>query len=142
MTLEQYINKINQRYKAGLATEYTFRGSLEQLIETILPAIKATNESKRQSCGTPDYILTKKDIPVGFIEAKDIENQYFGSQLSNEKYITLRDAGNFLAACVSRMGGLSEENTFSLFGAFQLAGNRVLPISHAFQRRGYDHNVK
>jgi predicted helicase len=72
MTLEQYINNINQRYKAGLATEHTFRGSLEHLIETIVPAIKATNEPKRQSCGAPDYILTKKDIPVGFIEAKDI----------------------------------------------------------------------
>jgi hypothetical protein len=53
---------------------------LEQLIESIVPAIRATNEPKRQSCGAPDYILTKKDnlsrsdsgIPVGFIEAKDI----------------------------------------------------------------------
>jgi predicted helicase len=37
-----------------------------------VPNIKATNEPKRQSCGAPDYILTNKDIPVGFIEAKDI----------------------------------------------------------------------
>jgi predicted helicase len=37
-----------------------------------MPGIRATNEPKRQSCGAPDYILTKKDIPVGFIEAKDI----------------------------------------------------------------------
>ncbi len=72
MTLDQYIYNINQRYKAGIATEHTFRGSLEQLIESIVPTIRATNEPKRQSCGAPDYILTKKDIPVGFIEAKDI----------------------------------------------------------------------
>jgi hypothetical protein len=45
-----------------------------------VPTVRATNEPKRQSCGAPDYILTKKDmqsksdsrIPVGFIEAKDI----------------------------------------------------------------------
>ena len=72
MTLDQYIDNINQRYKAGIATEHTFRGSLEQLIESIVPTIRATNEPKRQKCGAPDYILTKKDIPVGFIEAKDI----------------------------------------------------------------------
>ena len=72
MTLDQYIDNINQRFKAGIATEHTFRGSLEQLIESIVPTIRATNEPKRQSCGAPDYILTKKDIPVGFIEAKDI----------------------------------------------------------------------
>lgn len=72
MTSQQYIESINQRYKLGNATEHTFRGDLARLIETLVPEIVATNEPKRQSCGAPDYILTKNDIPVGFIEAKDI----------------------------------------------------------------------
>lgn len=72
MTIENYIDNINQRYKLGNATEHTFRGDLQQLLESLVPEIRATNEPKRQSCGAPDYILTKKDIPVGFIEAKDI----------------------------------------------------------------------
>jgi very-short-patch-repair endonuclease len=72
MTLEQYINNLNQRYQLGNATEHTFRGDLQQLLESVVPDIQATNEPKRQSCGAPDYILTKKEIPVGFIEAKDI----------------------------------------------------------------------
>jgi predicted helicase len=72
MTLEQYIDNINKRYKLGNATEHTFRGDLQQLLESLVPDIRATNEPKRQSCGAPDYILTKKEIPVGFIEAKDI----------------------------------------------------------------------
>ena len=72
MNIAEYIENINQRYKLGNATEHTFRGDLQTLIESLVPAIRATNEPKRQSCGAPDYILTKKDIPVGFIEAKDI----------------------------------------------------------------------
>jgi hypothetical protein len=79
MTLEQYIDNIDKRYRLGNATEHTFRGDLQQLLESLVPTISATNEPKRQSCGAPDYILTKKDnlsrnfgIPVGFIEAKDI----------------------------------------------------------------------
>ncbi|MGN6617848.1 MAG: N-6 DNA methylase [Ilyomonas sp.] len=72
MTLEQYVDNINKRYKSGNAPEHTFRGDLQQLVESLVPTIRATNEPKRQSCGAPDYILTKKDIPVGFIEAKDI----------------------------------------------------------------------
>ncbi|OQB77345.1 MAG: N-6 DNA Methylase [Deltaproteobacteria bacterium ADurb.Bin135] len=75
MTLEQYIDNISKRYKLGNATEHTFRGDLQQLIEGLVPEIRATNEPKRQSCGAPDYILTKKDIPIGFIEAKDIGNK-------------------------------------------------------------------
>jgi predicted helicase len=72
MTIHQYIGNLNQRYKLGNSTEHTFRGDLQTLIESLVPNIRATNEPKRQSCGAPDYILTKKDIPVGFIEAKDI----------------------------------------------------------------------
>lgn len=72
MTIENYIDNLNQRYTLGNATEHTFRGDLQQLLETLLPEIRATNEPKRQKCGAPDYILTKQEIPVGFIEAKDI----------------------------------------------------------------------
>jgi predicted helicase len=72
MTTSDYIQSISSRYKLGNATEHTFRGDLQQLIESLVPEIKAINEPKRQSCGAPDYILTKRNIPVGFIEAKDI----------------------------------------------------------------------
>ena len=74
MALTEYIDNLNQRFTLGNATEHTFRGDLQQLLEKTLPEIRATNEPKRQACGAPDYILTNKDIPVGFIEAKDIGN--------------------------------------------------------------------
>ncbi|HEY5510728.1 MAG TPA: type ISP restriction/modification enzyme [Prolixibacteraceae bacterium] len=72
MTIEQYLQSINTRFKLGNSTEHTFRGDLQQLIEALSPGFRATNEPKRQSCGAPDYIITRKDIPVGFIEAKDL----------------------------------------------------------------------
>ncbi|SEJ16165.1 hypothetical protein SAMN05192553_102695 [Cyclobacterium xiamenense] len=72
MSITDYIRNLDKRYRLGNATEHTFRGDLQQLLESLSPAISATNEPKRRDCGAPDYILTKKDIPVGFIEAKDI----------------------------------------------------------------------
>lgn len=74
MTIDHFIAALNQRYMLGNATEHTFRGGLQQLIESLLPTVQVTNEPKRQSCGAPDYILTIKEIPVGFIEAKDFED--------------------------------------------------------------------
>jgi predicted helicase len=86
MTLSEYTSSINSRYKAGNATEHTFRSDLQQLIESLVPGIRATNEPKRQSCGAPDYILTRKEIPVGFIEAKDIgDKDLDGSKKTGNK---------------------------------------------------------
>ncbi len=67
-----YLAKVEQAYKAGNATEHTHRPALKTLLESLQPNIIATNEPKRIKCGAPDYIITRKDIPLGFVEAKDI----------------------------------------------------------------------
>ena len=72
MTLSQYIDKINTLYKTGNAREHSYRGDLQNLIMAILPDVLVTNEPARVDCGAPDYVLTRKDVPVGYIEAKDI----------------------------------------------------------------------
>ncbi|MEP0711295.1 type ISP restriction/modification enzyme [Algoriphagus sp.] len=87
MTVSEYLHSINTRYKLGHATEHTFRGDLQNLLESLVPNISATNEPKRQACGAPDYILTnKKEIPVGFIEAKDIgDTDLIGAKKNGNK---------------------------------------------------------
>ena len=72
MKIQQYLSKINTLYTTGNAREHSYRGDLQNLIMAILPDILVTNEPARVECGAPDYVLTRKDIPVGYIEAKDI----------------------------------------------------------------------
>ena len=72
MTIQQYLAKINTLYITGNAREHSYRGDLQNLIMAILPNILVTNEPARVACGAPDYVLTRKDVPVGYIEAKDI----------------------------------------------------------------------
>lgn len=72
MTIQSYLDTLNLRFKTGISREHTYRGDLQTLLMTILPDILVTNEPARVACGAPDYMLTRKDIPVGYIEAKDI----------------------------------------------------------------------
>ncbi len=72
MEIQEYVANINKRYKLGNATEHTYRGDLQHLIESIVPGVSATNEAKRIECGAPDYVLMRTDIPIGYIEAKDV----------------------------------------------------------------------
>ena len=71
--IQGYIQAINAKFITGKTTEHSFRGDLQSLIEAIIGTeFTVINEPKRQDCGAPDYILEKKGIPIGFIEAKDI----------------------------------------------------------------------
>ncbi len=70
--LRNYLAKVQQAYQAGNATEHTHRPTLKALVETIFPGMTATNEPKRVACGAPDFIITNKQTPLGYIETKDI----------------------------------------------------------------------
>jgi len=70
--ITDYIDSINRRFKTGISTEHSYRGDLQTLLESLDGSVMATNEPSRIECGAPDYIVTKKNIPVGYVEAKDI----------------------------------------------------------------------
>jgi hypothetical protein len=72
MSIQDYLTKLNTLYITGNAREHSYRGDLQNLLMYILPGVLVTNEPARVACGAPDYVLTRKDIPLGYIEAKDI----------------------------------------------------------------------
>jgi predicted helicase len=72
MTIQEYVDQLNLRYKSGISREHSYRGDLQTLLSNLLPDLLITNEPSRTDVGAPDYILTKGKIPVGYIEAKDI----------------------------------------------------------------------
>jgi len=82
--ISNYISELNRIYNAGNATEHTYRPALKSLLENMTSpnpskggelnaGLTVTNEPKRIACGAPDYIVTRKEIPVGYVEAKDID---------------------------------------------------------------------
>lgn len=80
--ISTYVSKIAQRVKAGHTSEHTFRKDLEDLINALVPAVNVTNEpSQVTDCGNPDFLISKKEIPIGFIEAKDV-----GKDLNSKLY--------------------------------------------------------
>ncbi len=72
MTISNYLQEVEKLYFSGAATEHSYRASLQRLLESADNSVTVTNEPKRVKCGAPDYILTKGEIPLGYIEAKDV----------------------------------------------------------------------
>jgi len=68
----EYLRQIEAALSRGDATEHTHRPSLKIMLEGIIPGIVATNEPRRIKCGAPDFILTRSNVPVGYVEAKDV----------------------------------------------------------------------
>jgi hypothetical protein len=70
--IDVYRRQIERELKQGDATEHTHRPALKALIESLAPGVTATNEPKRVACGAPDFSLSRKKVPLGHIETKDV----------------------------------------------------------------------
>jgi hypothetical protein len=70
--ISRYLSEVDKLYRAGNATEHSYRPALKNLFEKTTTGLTITNEPKHIACGAPDYIITKGGIPLGYIEAKDI----------------------------------------------------------------------
>jgi hypothetical protein len=84
MTSAEYCKKIESAIKAGNATEHTHRPALKSFIESLDGGIIATNEPKRIKCGAPDFIVTRGEIPLGYIEAKDVDESLDNAEKSEQ----------------------------------------------------------
>lgn len=71
-SVKQYMKQVKQRHQAGGSTEHSYRGDLQQLIKELAKDVNVINEPKRQEFGAPDYVIKRNNIPIGYIEAKDV----------------------------------------------------------------------
>jgi len=67
-----YIREIRKNLDKGDSTEHTHRPALETLLEACGKDIDVTNEPRRIACGAPDFNISRKGVPLGHVETKDV----------------------------------------------------------------------
>lgn len=91
-----YVKELRKNLDRGDATEHTHRPALKRLLETCGKDIVATNEPRRIACGAPDFNITRKGVPLGHVEAKDVganlDEMERGKGPNGEQFTRYRDA--------------------------------------------------
>lgn len=93
-SIQTYLNNANRLLQTGNAREHSYRGDLQQLLNDIIndDEVIVTNEPARiVKVGAPDYSITKNNIPIGYIEAKDI-NKPLNSKEYKEQFDRYKNA--------------------------------------------------
>ncbi|TGN20434.1 type ISP restriction/modification enzyme [Leptospira idonii] len=96
MPIQEYVKQIQHRLTFGVATEHSYRGDLQSLLSQLVEGIVITNEPKRQKCGAPDYIIHRKEVPLGYIEAKNIGIDLDKAEKSEQLKRYLRSLDNLI----------------------------------------------
>lgn len=74
--IKTYIAELNKLYATGVAREHAYRVPLQNLMTAMLPkGYTIVNEPARIACGAPDYIILHGDMPMAFMEAKDLDDR-------------------------------------------------------------------
>lgn len=95
--LKQYEASIDEQFQTRLAREHSYRPALQKMLSDFLPGYVVTNEPARIDCGAPDYIITKKNLPVFFVEAKDLfDSDLDGVRGHKEQFDRYKDSLDFV----------------------------------------------
>lgn len=71
--IRQYIADVKRVYGAPKKTEHSYREYLSSYVKSVLPGYEVTNEEGKIKKGVaPDYVIRRNNIPLGYIEAKDL----------------------------------------------------------------------
>lgn len=70
--ISDYIHAVSEKSKISEAREHAYRPLLEHLLKQILPEHTVINDPARVGKNAPDFLIKKGDVPVGYIECKDI----------------------------------------------------------------------
>ena len=68
-----YIKELDRLYLTGLTTEHSFRPALQKLLENLCQCT-VVNEQSHIDCGAPDLTLLRNNLPIAFVEAKNLED--------------------------------------------------------------------
>ena len=72
MKVLEYIEKVNNSNKLGITSENSFRGDLQNLLETLLPNLSVSNEPMSIEYGIPNYVISEEGLPIAYIKTTDI----------------------------------------------------------------------
>jgi len=130
-----YLKDITATHGGGVFTEHSFRGGLQKLLRELLPGVQITNEPGRVvDCGAPDYVLSRNKIPLGYVEAKNVDKS-LDDKVHREqlrRYLKSLDNLIFTNYLVFRLfrGG----RQVSEVAIAELRGGRIKPLPENFAR--------
>jgi len=80
--IADFISKVQTIHATGQATEHSYRPAFVDLFGKL--GVTAMNEPKRVKCGAPDFSISRDDIVVGHLEAKDLHIPIRGMKDKNK----------------------------------------------------------
>ena len=79
-----YIKELDRLYLTGLTTEHSFRPALQKMLEQICECT-VVNEQSHIDCGAPDLTLLRNNLPLAFVEAKNLEDGDLDGRRKNKE---------------------------------------------------------
>ena len=79
-----YLDEVRRKLATGIAKEHAYRGALERLLKDTGDGVQAINEPSHIECGAPDFIVLRGSTPVGYVEAKDIDESLDAAQRTDQ----------------------------------------------------------
>ena len=135
--IRAYLKETAAIQSGGEFTEHSFRGALQKLLQAHLPGVDITNEPGRiMEGGAPDYVLKRNQIPLGYIEAKNIDKSLDDKTFRDQfnRYLQSLDNLIFTNYLQFRFHRDAETKPVAVIAIAELHNGKIKPLPENFAR--------
>ncbi len=80
-----YRHGLQSLLATGQATEHAYRSALQRLLHELGGVgVTALNEAQQVEHNAPDFIIQRDEVPIGYVECKDVGNDLDGAEQSEQ----------------------------------------------------------
>jgi len=138
--IRAYCKAVANRHHRGIAAERSYYGDLETLMRALLPGVEITVEPRRRAGGMPDFIpdfvLTRNAIPLGYIEAKDVDKS-LDDRIHHDqfhRYVASLDNFLFTNYLEFRFHRNNQTQPVATAAIAELRDGKIIPLPQNFTR--------
>lgn len=130
--IKTYLAELQKYHTTGNATEHTHRRALQTLLESAIPGVLVTNEPKQIACGAPDFVLTRDNIPFGYVEAKDLDKNLDDKIHQDQLRRYTKSLDNLIFTNYREFRLFRSDKRVATVNIAEISGNRIKPAADNF----------
>ncbi len=130
----KYLLDVQKQLSTGIAREHAYRPALKILLEDIIPDVIAVNDPAHIKCGAPDFILQRRKIDIGYIEAKDINTDLGKTEKTDQLKRYLPSLDNLILTDYLEFRFYLRGKKIGVVRIAEIKNNQIKPIPENYDR--------
>ena len=133
MLIQEYVENVIKQFKSGITSGQSYQENIKSLIEHYAPDVSITNGLAKKVYGTPNFIIKKRNKPIGYVAILHIDKPLDNQERIEELDLCKKSLANLMITNYLEFRLYNEGVLISSASIAEIQYGKIIPRSGDFQ---------